>query len=276
MTRVPNITLIEVEHSHPKCDVPELLRAWEEHAAVLGVAIIMVGSYCGSGCAYAAFAALLCVAGGFGYWRRTLVYPRAAESQSPVADTGQSNVRSRLVCYGAPCELDELRRVRDAQFPPFIARRRKSLSRIPWKARALHALSAGDILAMVCAVVMYVLGLPWWSIVGVVVLVSMFPWAIGQTVHEYYRVTPQRLDRQRYSVWSTEARSLDTFSLDDAEVTCRYDKQELFIRSAGESTTPLAIDLSRLRSPHAFVDAVFRAAVCCEAVPLLPSDRLLG
>ena len=178
--RIPNITLIQVEHPHAKRDVPKPLRVWEEHAAVLGLVIIMLGSYCGPSYAYAAFAALLCVAGGFRYWKRTLVHPRVVKPQSPVADTEQPDARSRLVCYGAPCELAELREVRDVQFQPFITRQRESLKRVPWKAPASHALSVGDVLALACAGVMYVLGLPWWSIVGVVVLAIVLPWVIDR------------------------------------------------------------------------------------------------
>jgi hypothetical protein len=93
----------------------------------------------------------------------------------------------------------------------------------------------------------------------------------------YYRAAPSCLDVLRGRMWRRSLARRKRIPLDRARIFCRFDQQKLYVTQPdaadGEQDV---IELRRLAEPHAFVKAVFEAAVSPHPTPPLPDDALLG
>lgn len=105
-----------------------------------------------------------------------------------------------------------------------------------------------------------------------------------------YRVTPHRLGTLRYGFLGRRPRSHHTEELPGRRIIAWFDELELEIESTQAASQPsqdlrslaetnlssTKIRLTEIAEPHAFVETVFRAAMCETAAPALPTDELLA
>ncbi|MCP4591036.1 MAG: hypothetical protein GY842_09845 [bacterium] len=102
-------------------------------------------------------------------------------------------------------------------------------------------------------------------------------WAIALGLAHYYRVAPGRLDVIKRRFMRTHVVCVRSIPLSEARIVCHYGRRTLTISEGpDEVAESCTIHLARVSAPHAFVQAVFRAARCPECATPLPDDAFLG
>lgn len=177
--------------------------------------------------------------------------------------------RQRLLCQGHPEDLTatNVDAVSEATFQPIIVTRVHGLPERAY--RRLGVLAA--LVLPVCAW----LGFELWMAISVAAIVWWSPVLLEQTFPVYYRLVPGRMDVMRFCFWASAARTLQSVSLQSAEMTCTLDEGVMEIRPRNRGG-PMFINVLGLTDPHTFVRGVFQAALCQAATPALPSGDLFG
>jgi hypothetical protein len=190
---------------------------------------------------------------------------------------------SDLVCYGAPIELDKLRRISIEFFEPaIISYYRFPISRITWTTLVVGLLAlatATRVLAFGHATAIL--------FVGCVLVLLAF---LRCLFRGYYRIVPRRLEVLRYNAFRSTLCSCRVYPLFGARIVCRYDRRWVSVDfdvgrnseeprvgdQASNKSPSMTIDLATVANPHAFVEALFAAAMSPHMSPALPKNTLLG
>ncbi len=263
-------------HTHLSVDLPE----WWSGLRIVGICLLASFLF-GDAVAsllhlprlivYSSLLSLLGVYIVFLLWqirslRRSSDTPTDQSLEGNLSLSGKGN--PRLECYGTRRELSDLKL--DGQFrEPFIAA--ATLSRYwLW------------VFVLSWAVIEGVIGgLDASQQVNAMLKVSIYLLAGSAIVvaprNLYYRVAPRRLDILRGRMWRTSLTCRKRIPLDRERIRCRFDQQKLYaIQPDAADGEQDVIELRRLAEPHAFVKAVFEAAVSPHPTPPLPDDALLG
>lgn len=171
---------------------------------------------------------------------------------------------ARLDAYGRPDELLPLAAIEDVPREAAIFRRIPTF--LGWSTERWGVLGVFLVGASVFAVRAWVVTVVAMSIVATL-------WLLSQLRPTYYRVVPGRLDILVGSPFSGKVRLAGRWNLRDALVKIRFDQQELFVRSWAAKRT---LCVGSISEPHAFVRAVFEAAISSHPTASLPDDALLG
>jgi hypothetical protein len=272
-TQSARVTCHIVRHGYWPIDVPAQfwLYALVGVAAVVAFQITDAFGYLSQAINWAGLCILLVCLLGFGVWsrfflRRISGSRAAADAQDNPASSCKGN--PRLVCHGKKRELSDLRL--DGQFrEPFVA------TAFSFQVPMWIVFLVPVVLAFMTAVLRVAQPLR-------EVLLGGFYLFVGSvrqfSPHNlYYRVVPQRLDVLRGTMWMSSLTCEKRIPLDNARIVCRFEEQKLYISLlSSPDEARYRVDLQRLTEPHAFVKAVFEAAVSPHPTPPLPDDALLG
>lgn len=256
-----SIQSVVVEHQFPKRDLPVMLQRLEEWLAVLltlGL-FFVVGFYRDHVLwVFAVFVGLVVVVRA---WKWLITWQTQRTSAGNGLAETNSESASRLTCYGEPIELRPLRELRAEALEPIVARRRPTRRRTLLNAPVAEALSLWELGGLVVILGLLLLGWRTWVILVLVGVASLIKMVISQWLAESYQVADGQLEVIRRRERSDVTRPRRVVPLADARVVCRYHTQRLSITPAGEGAKPMEIDLSSLRRPHAFAQAVFQSAL---------------
>lgn len=270
------ITLIPISHAFPRRDLPALLRYTEGWLGVSGLAaLFLFVSYYPKGL-YWCFGVLLCLFAAVSLWRRSFTRQRPGARALCSVASHNLTPSSRLVCQGTPEELEPLRHLSDVSFEPFIVQVGPSCKCARLTTPIVRAFLWRDLLVLISLALFWMSVTPVYVVYAVLAVVAVGPGVIRTCWPVYYRVSPQRLDVQQYGFLSTKGTLRARIALDRARVECRYDQQEVLIAGVEGHHDALRIDLSSLSGPHAFVEALFRAAISSKRAPALPERELLS
>lgn len=196
--------------------------------------------------------------GVFAWNRRRQQLPRVVGPWPAPAES------ARLEAYGRPEELLPLAALEDlprepAIFPCVQTPLGKPMER--WGLLGLFVLGASSFAVQV------------WGTTAVAMSIVAALWLLSQLRPTYYRVVPGRLDILVGTPFSGTVRLAGRWNLRDALVKMRFDRQELLITSWAAKRT---LCVGSISEPHAFVRAVFEAAISSHPTASLPDDALLG
>ncbi len=171
--------------------------------------------------------------------------------------------KGRLICHGEPGELASLRRVPSERrvLDVFYVLHR-------WSRRATKIWE-------LIAIALFCVILHWfrhWSLP--VLCVAVLPMLADWLRPRYVRLVSGRMETLDYRLLGRNLRSKRTYFLDDAKITCRYDQRRAIVQTKTET---VEVDLRRFSRPHAFVEALFCAAMAPrDAAPELPTETFSG
>jgi hypothetical protein len=194
------------------------------------------------------------------------------------------NPDARLVCYGEQTELRSLENLTTELTEPAVFKGTGGGTMLKMSSYSrLGAPRIIGLLAVLLIVSCYAASDPVLLFAGLVFANWGVDALYAQWKGLYYRVVPGRLDLLRFGPLRSKGTAQSSVSLRAARIVCRYDKQELRISPLTEITEMevvqedhAIIDLARLRNPHAFVKAVFQAAICTANCPRLTAHELVG
>lgn len=279
-----NVDLIVSGHKYSTVDMPRLLVVvWELRFGFI-VLLAYAGARSPNTWGWTVFPWIILVA-YFGV-RKALKMTRIlsdTDPSPPQRDSTDSVRHARLACYGDPVELKSLEDLQDNIIEPVL---------VPFwtvkRQRMQWAVTIVAICGLVWSTGYWRLG--YFSTAMIVVSVSALVVLLCRLTSRFYRVVPGRIEILARHWLDSKVTLLETVSLRNSAVTCRFDKRMVEIGNSLENarvsanepvdTEPSAshrtLDLHGLAAPHAFVEALFRAAVSSYDAPELPRDQLVG
>ena len=276
------ISLAPVFHRHLTKDLPGWLVKFDLHASlVLSAGFLAYGlpkpwPWVGFLCVGLV---MLAVAFRFGMALVPPVGTRVEEED--VMNLNDASVR--LICWGRPPELRRIQEVSKEFFEPsvfaFSSIRRSWVQYALWvtfMVTAWVATRMSPLDHLMATLLMF------GAITAVCLTRAFWP--------AYYRVSPGRLETLRFGFLGGRLKSHLCTDLRSARIACRYQDLELDIhrdaapnaRRDARNGAPesqdgdIRIQLSELGQAHAFVESVFRAAMCERPSPRLPTNELVG
>ncbi|MCB9852105.1 MAG: hypothetical protein H6819_03345 [Phycisphaerales bacterium] len=201
-------------------------------------------------------------------------------------DIKDSQFSSRVTCHGEPAELAPLLDIHDAPFEPVII-----LSRADVFPRDFGSWGMAALLIASFSVITFGLVIGIWftnrftgslaPIAQGVILATLvgIGWPLvrlWRTVcAEYYRIVPGRIDIMKFRPFRTKGRIIDQINVRNARVDVEFNKQQAYIRTTDDPPRQVLLSLAN-GEPHAFAEAILKAAICSSPAPPLPDDELLG
>ena len=271
----PEVVNVVVKHGYAPVDSPSWTRLWVHVLLVLLVVYSLVASRLSPAQVAALVSAV--TSGIVATWVAARVWRAAASPDAPggrtlVSQTFPSDqpTSGRLVCYGVPRELAALSNPDTSATEPYVPDLAWDYVPRKWALLPAGIFLICAFLRPFCSVRLehaaFAFASAWWGL-----------WALVRIRRTYLRVSPGHLDILRSHWWYARLVAVRSLSLRGATIVCRYDRRKLLITQMGsEGQAAYEIDLASLAAPHAFVRAVFQAALSPYIAPLLPSDALLG